>query len=206
MKRLSVTRRAWWFVILTTMLGGILFLFRYKERSDPPSPPFPLSVKGTPVVWIPDRETRDVAKGLTLQNVISIEMWGGGLSGVPTSALITRKDTIALFLQGIRLAVKRQDLPYIKESCPSGTDSCYGGMLPRDSLEITFQPSGGGAVQTRQMVFYADIMEGELRMMPCGTVSPRFQDALRAAGVPKRRPENIVQSWSDEFRIFMRRN
>jgi hypothetical protein len=70
------------------------------------------------------------------------------------------------------------------------------GLYPPDALEITFRRTddrGQVSMVSERLEFYADAYEGEWHYMQWGTISPAFQDALRAAGIPAHRPKSEVE-------------
>lgn len=203
--RLSQKGKAGFAFCLLLLLIGCA-LWRIRSLPTPPSvpSPFPTVVNGEQVRWIPDKETRAVAAGLTPDDVVRIEFYGCGSSGVPQQVEITRKELIALFMKGLSKALKREDEPFLRHGIHT---TKYGSTMtvnPSDKLFLVFLPPGGGPLQFRETIFLADVLEGERKFSPKGTISPEFQTALRTAGIPSKRPENLVQKLAIEYAVSIR--
>jgi hypothetical protein len=179
-------------------MARLFLLPMARPSGDPPSPPFPSVIRGKPVTWIPDAEVRAIVRDLQPQDIAELVLRGGGRTGAPswTSLVIREPHKVALFLDGMRVAVRRDG------------DTCsrdWGMTSPRDwpdSLTLRLRRFRSGELEERKIYFFADILEGSQYLMPCyGTVSSRFQDALRAAGIPTRPARGTVEGWMYELRF-----
>lgn len=167
------------------------------------SEPFPDNIRGCRVKWIPDIEIRNIAHRMEKENVLSVELnlLNHGSSGI-LNVSTHNKNKIQLLIYGLKLALKRADEPYLKET--SMGEGIAGGMASFDQMMISYIDSRSGKLNEEKIIFYADIIEGEKVGMPRGTISPEFQNALRALGVPKIKPSNFIDGFILDSIIFIK--
>jgi hypothetical protein len=187
-------------------LGGLftfamLYLYQEAHRPLPPSPPFPSKINNIPVVWVPDENIRKLARGVHVEDVAWMRLEGGGFTGVPNGEFtITNRKIIALFLKGTATAVRRETpAPDIQEMMKEkmGTSPPF----PVDHLFIGIKQPKSGSIREVSFDFMADSYEGELMRMLEGTVSPKFQDALRACGILPRPTRNVVEYYLNKRQV-----
>jgi hypothetical protein len=186
--------KQWSIVVVTGISAFILIvLFLNKEKVTYKAPPFPKQINGKSIRWIPDIEKRRAIVGVQPEDVINIEIRGCGRSGIPTDIYITDKNLIRKLIVGISKAVRLSNQDKIV-SDKTGAAPPGFIMYPEDSLRIYIQLNNG-IVEERSFSFLADHYEERDILSASGTLSPEFQDALRACRVPPQPPKNAMESF-----------